>query len=395
MTGIIKEKDGSYSYRIKKVLTSGERIDTKKKGFRTQREARAARAERLAALMARAGAACGRIRCDALFADFMAHEASGNRKYATLLRYESLQKNHISPVFGSRYADTVTPGEITRFLRDKKLEGLSHGYIESIFKQLKVVFRYAVQNRYLEDNPADRACMPLRDLGEAHERDKAVKVFTEEEMRRLADRLRGTSALTPMLFGYYMGLRVSEAYAVRWRDVDLTRGTMRIDKQLQYQDHSWCLVPPKTYRGYREIAMPRALIRHLERTKAEQDARRTQYGNAYKKTRIRLRLKNRQDEAVQIDDFICVKRSGELLTPSSAKQITKVARELGLMHYRFHYLRHTHASMLANRNVSALLLKERLGHEKVDTAWSFYSHATQQARSELRAVLDQMPSSTL
>lgn len=391
MTGISKEKDGSYSYRIKKILPDGRRVDTKKKGFPSMREAKAARDERLLEL---SGALSGRLRYDELFSRFFSQEALGNRKYATLLRYKSLHQNHISPAFGSRFADGITPAELSRFLRDKRLSGLSSSYVESIGKQLGVVFSFAVRCRLLPSNPADQAVLPRRDISEVHQKQQQVKLLSEAEFQMLSARLEGSTALTPMLLGYYMGLRVSEAYAVRWRDIDWQNATLRVDKQLQYQDHCWCLAPPKSFRGYRVLSMPRALAVHLQAELAAQKQRRKAYGKAYKKSSVLLRLTPRQNEPCLVDDFICVKRNGEFLTPSSAKQITHIARSIGLQHYRFHHLRHTHASMLANQNVSAVLLTERLGHEKIDTAWAFYSHANQQARDDLRQVLDQMPSST-
>ena len=391
MTGIIKENDGSYSYRIKKVLPDGRRVDTKKKGFPSMRAAKAARDERLLEL---SGACPARLRYDELFSRFFSQEAQGNRKYSTLLRYQSLHKNHISPAFGPRFADAITPAEISRFLRDKRLSGLSSAYVASIYKQLGVVFSFALRGRLLSSNPMEQASLPRKDISEAHQQQQRVKVLSEAEFQQLCSRLRGSTALTPMLLGYYMGLRVSEAYAVRWRDIDWHNNTLRVDKQLQYQDHLWCLVPPKSFRGYRVLSMPQALASYLQAELAAQKQRKRTYGKAYRKSSVLLRLTPRQDEPCLVDDFICVKRNGEFLTPASAKQITLAARSIGLTHYRFHHLRHTHASMLANRNVSAVLLTERLGHEKIGTAWTFYSHANQQARDGMRQALDQMPSST-
>lgn len=385
MTGITKEKDGSYSYRIKKILPDGRRVDTKKKGFPSMREAKAAREERLLEL---SGSFSGRLRYDELFSRFLSQEAVGSRKYSTLLRYQCLHQNHISPAFGSRFADGITPAEISRFLRDKQLSGLSSAYVSSILKQLGVVFSFALRARMLSSNPVEQAVLPRQDISEAHQRQLQVKILSEEEFRLLSERLQGSTSLTPMLLGYFMGLRVSEAYAVRWRDIDWQNATLRVDKQLQYQDHCWCLVPPKSFRGYRVLSMPHALLSHLQDELAAQKQRRKAYGKAYKKSSVLLRLTPRQDEPCLVDDFICVKRNGEFLTPSSAKTITLAARELGLSHYRFHHLRHTHASILANQNVSAVLLKERLGHANVETAWAFYTHANEQARSQLRQVLD-------
>lgn len=51
-----------------------------------------------------------------------------------------------------------------------------------------------------------------------------------------------------------------------------------------------------------------------------------------------------------------------------------MAKEAGLPHIRIHDLRHSHASLLINMNVPPIVVKERLGHEKIQTTLDIYSH---------------------
>ena len=46
----------------------------------------------------------------------------------------------------------------------------------------------------------------------------------------------------------------------------------------------------------------------------------------------------------------------------------------GVHRVRVHDLRHSHASLLINMGESPLLLKERLGHEKIQTTLGTYGH---------------------
>lgn len=55
-------------------------------------------------------------------------------------------------------------------------------------------------------------------------------------------------------------------------------------------------------------------------------------------------------------------------------EMTRRCKKSGVKRIRLHDLRHSHASILIELNVSILLISERLGHEKVETTLNTYSH---------------------
>jgi integrase len=57
-----------------------------------------------------------------------------------------------------------------------------------------------------------------------------------------------------------MGLRQGEALGLRWRDVDLELGNVRINNQLQRVNHKYELVEPKTARSRRSLAIPAKIV---------------------------------------------------------------------------------------------------------------------------------------
>ncbi|MTM60940.1 tyrosine-type recombinase/integrase, partial [Turicibacter sanguinis] len=44
--------------------------------------------------------------------------------------------------------------------------------------------------------------------------------------------------------------------------------------------------------------------------------------------------------------------------------------------FRFHDLRHTHATMLLEADVNIKVIQQRLGHENIKTTLNVYSHLT-------------------
>ena len=57
----------------------------------------------------------------------------------------------------------------------------------------------------------------------------------------------------------------------------------------------------------------------------------------------------------------------------------KLCRQAGVS-YRFHQIRHTHATMLADEGVSPKAIQERLGHHSAAFSLDVYTHATEQSQ---------------
>ena len=55
----------------------------------------------------------------------------------------------------------------------------------------------------------------------------------------------------------------------------------------------------------------------------------------------------------------------------------------GVKKIRIHDVRHSHASLLINEGYNALVIADRLGHEKVSTTLNTYSHMFPHKQKEL------------
>ena len=72
-----------------------------------------------------------------------------------------------------------------------------------------------------------------------------------------------TNAETAFLLGKYCGLRINECYGLKWSDIDIDGGVIRINQQMQYQDGIVKLVSLKTRNAKREIVIAEPLKKYL------------------------------------------------------------------------------------------------------------------------------------
>lgn len=105
-----------------------------------------------------------------------------------------------------------------------------------------------------------------------------------------------------------------------------------------------------------------ALYNYLKALKAEQD--------------IMIRETN------DYKDFLCVNAVGTLITPDSiTNHFTKLLDDNGLPHIKFHALRHSCISLLANNNSFSLKqIQDYAGHGDFLTTFNVYSHADDSAK---------------
>ena len=67
--------------------------------------------------------------------------------------------------------------------------------------------------------------------------------------------------------------------------------------------------------------------------------------------------------------------------------MTKYCEKSGVKRIRIHDLRHSHASLLVEKNVPIKAISERLGHEDVQTTLNTYSHLYPQKQEEIANLL--------
>lgn len=428
-TGVTQNTDGSWTYRIKIKLPDGSVKDTRIKKdsrgnpFLTARQAFEAKKEHEAKIRANPEVNAPKqkiVTLQDVYDNYLDTEAK-KKAPATLRKQDSMWQNHISPVFANRDINSITIIELDTFLVNL-YKSKSYKYTEGFLKFFYLLFGHADRmevidpDRYLRmfATKGKRLTMPEMTQEDYTKADEDAVTFNNSELKIIKKAFESEDGNLKLAFylGLYAGLRISECFGLRWQDIDWNNKTMRISRQMQYENGQIKLCPVKTLKSVRTVLIPEELYAELEFQDSLQTQQKKVLGNAYRNT------ERVYDEVADcwIDggDFVNRKKNGELLTVNSmkywSKKITPLlhaeaerqARAKKGIHldeivpvkykdFKYHYLRHTYASNCAAQNVSMYMLMDMMGHKKIDTTKKYYISTDNDSLTErTRKLLDEM-----
>jgi integrase len=285
----------------------------------------------------------------------------------TLAGYEVHVRLHLKPVIGSVQLDKLSPMHVQQLINQKLAAGLKPKSVRYIRGTLRTALGHAVQWGLIARNPAALVRGPRVEQFE-------IKPFTPAEARSLLHALKGERLEALYSVALTMGLRQGEALGLRWQDVDLELGYLRVSKQLQRIDGRLQLVEPKTIRSRRSLAMPTAIVVGLREHRVRQDHERQRAGQAW----IESGLVFTGGEGQPLD--------GTAIT----KQFHRHLDRAGLEQRRFHDLRHSCATLLLVQGVSPRVVMDVLGHSQIGLTMNTYSHVIPELRREAADRMDQL-----
>jgi integrase len=185
---------------------------------------------------------------------------------------------------------------------------------------------------------------------------KPINPLTPDEARRFLAATKGHRLEALFSVALALGLRQGEALGLRWEDIDLAAGTLRVCHQLQRVDGRLVLVPPKTAKGRRTLVMPRLIVDSLREHEKRQVAEKIWAGSRWEETG--LVFANRLGGPIQARRVI--------------EQFHAALTDAGMRRIRFHDLRHSCATLLLVQGVSprvgyggAWAFRDRLNDERV------------------------------
>jgi integrase len=205
--------------------------------------------------------------------------------------------------------------------------------------------------------------------------------LSAEEVRRLLAAATDDRLEALWVLAVHTGMRQGELLALKWTDVDLEAGKIRVRRTLTRESGHYTLGEPKTKKSRRTVKLTGAatevLRSHLSRQMADMD----QLGDLYR------------DQGL-----VFTTDSGAPLNPSNVRNrnLRRLTRKAELPEIRFHDLRHTCATLLLSRNVHQKIVQEMLGHSTVAITLDTYSHVLpgmgdQAATAMEDALLQQQP----
>ena len=277
------------------------------------------------------------------------YQGRGRRGFRenTRIEYRRQLEHYIYPYFGAVRLTAITPSQIAKFVDGLCKQDLADQTIRNIVSPLRACLASAVREGLLRSNPTNDADLPNRATVEDSEQEQAKALSTDE----LAMLLALIPARHRLLFRLLAatGLRISEAIALRWRDLQLDGSAPQLNVRRALV--RGVLGPPKSRYGRRSIPLDAELVSELRR--------------AYKDT-----------DWPGDDDLVFARPGGTApdVTNLRRRALKPAAEEADLAWVGFHTFRHTCASMLFKQGRNAVQVQHWLGHHSAAFTLSTYVH---------------------
>jgi integrase len=273
--------------------------------------------------------------------------------------YEVHVRLHINPLVGNIPLDRLEPLHVQSLMNRKLKQGLSPKTVRYIRGTLRTALNHAVRWGLVTRNAAALVDGPRVPTYE-------IRPFTPDEARVFLSAARGHRLEALYAVALTLGLRQGEALGLRWDDVDLAMGYLRIARQLQRFDGKFQLVEPKTARSRRTIVMPPTITKLLSEHRERQGQERTGAGSRWKEWGL---VFTRAD-GYPLDGTVVTHQFHDFLA------------QAGIPQRRFHDLRHSCATLLLAQGVSPRVVMEILGHSQIALTMNTYTHVVPDLRRD-------------
>lgn len=379
--GVYQKDNGYWEYRFV-MMVDGKKINKKKStdafGNKLKTKKEAIKAREAAMLEARSGKIetpkVTRRMVKEVYEEYC-EKGRKDRAYQTIRKQDSIWDNHIFAKFGNRYVDEITVAEVMDYLAELYyIHNFSYQYTESFLKMFYLIFGQAYSRNYLDVDIYNKLCVNkdtrIRMPKTKSEDDTDIVAFSKEQLDLLDKYFKGTHAETAYLLGRYCGLRINEAFGLKWENVDLENGTITIDRQMQYQNGLIKLIAPKTRNSNRVVYMSHVLKLHLQEKarQREEDAVRL----ASLREQNRRLIEDIDGSKIYSTELVNCLPNGKVQTVNSMKYPTREIKEKLGIQFKFHFLRHTYGTMMAEKNTPTHLLCNQMGHGNIHVTQKYY-----------------------
>jgi integrase len=233
-----------------------------------------------------------------------------------------------------------------------RLDPRTVNYVHTIVHR---AFKDAVRWGRLARNPADAADPPR-----SGQKSDGFQSWDAATLRRFlavssesGDRLHALWVLLATT-----GMRRGEALGLRWSDVDLDAGRLRVVQTVIQVRSKVTIGEPKTARGRRPIALDAGTVAVLREHRRRSVEQRVLVGPAFEDRGL----------VFHHPDGSCLKPDAV-----SAAFVRRV-RAAGLSRLTLKGLRHTWATLALERGIHPRVVQERLGHSTIAITLGIYSH---------------------
>jgi integrase len=270
--------------------------------------------------------------------------------------YSVIIERQIIPTIGEIELQKLKPADVAAWLTvmHQGLRGQQRTprTIIHAYRVLRAALQAAVRHDMVARNVADHVEPPKP-------KKREVAILKATEVPAVLEALKGHRLYPMVALALSTGARRSEILALRWCDVDLKHGTLRIEHSLEQTKAGLRLKAPKTESGKRSIMLPAFAVTML---------------NEHRKAQLELRLQLGMGKP-ESEAYVFSNHDGSPISPNNFSVMWhRAVAQAGLPKRTFHSLRHSHASALIHAGLDVVRVSRQLGHSSPTITLSTYAH---------------------
>lgn len=344
---VYKDKERkTYYFKVRYKDMYGRNKQKLKRGFKGSREAKLAEAEFLTSVQ---NIFSDQVTFDEVFEHNIKHK---KLKEKTIRRRTNEYNKHIKPYFGKMKIKDLNVQQVMDFKTRLENHFESLNSARTVYSNFKILINHAIKFFGLKVDPSIlvepiKRVKPKINFIKREDFEKQVVKF---EMHHYKE-------LTRLLF--YTGLRVGEALALTWKDIDLEKKQLHVDKTLDIKTRT--PQSPKTAGSVGYVPFPSFIGEMLYEIKKESVQK--IYGFT--------------------EEFYVFGGIAPYHYAHYHKKFKEIFPEL-----RIHDLRHSYASYLINKGVDIYLVKELMRHDDIKQTANTYGHLYVERKQEVMSIFD-------
>ena len=282
---------------------------------------------------------------------------------ATLTSYRNNARIHIKP-----YVGEIPLRELSTYHIQRMLDGIG-GSLSTFIKNYNIIhgaLEKAVELGMIPRNPCKGVAFPKDDK-------RKMRVLTKEEQKRFIMALDGEYYRAMFLTYLYTGMRIGEGIPLQWKDIDLEKRTLRVNKKAivahDYNKHEAVQVVQdfcKTKSSKRTIAITAGLVAVLRE---------------HKETMMKLAEDMGEEWS---EESLVFRNSRENMVYSRNLQevLYRIYDKAEIEGATMHTLRHSYATRCFEAGVDIKAISEQLGHANVKTTYNIYVHLLEDTKAK-------------
>jgi integrase len=272
-------------------------------------------------------------------------------RYKTIVSYK-LNVSRATRFLGDIRLDALKPAHIVQWHSDLSKTGLSRRSVQQAHVVLHTALEHALRLELVNRNPLDAVRPPQAERKEMQtlSLEQSIKLFEATEGQGL-HALWVTLATT--------GLRINEALALKWDDVDLEARTTTIQRGLERQKGKGLLFTSlKSASSRRNVTLMPMAVDALSRHRTRQKEQRLLVGPMW------------QEQGLVFASVI----GRPLDYTDVGRWFKNELAQAGLPKIKVHGLRHTAATLQLQQGTHPSVVQQMLGHSSISLTLGTYSH---------------------